>query len=116
MVATCPVSLNARPAALADDGRTDGLELHASVPVRGRGGPLGILNLGAPGDWRLTADELAFLDVVGRQLSVALEWGGDAEAPYRIAQQGIDNAVRHGETRHVRIARERLIDGSESAP
>lgn len=55
------------------EGATDGLELHASVPVRGARGVFGILNLAAPGDRRFTSDELAFLDVVGRQLGAALE-------------------------------------------
>ena len=57
----------------AADGPTGGLELHASVPVRGARGVFGILNLAAPGHRRFTSDELAFLDVVGRQLGAALE-------------------------------------------
>jgi two-component system NarL family sensor kinase len=57
----------------AADGPTAGLEAHASVPVRGARGTFGILNLAAPGDRRFAADELAFLDVVGRQLGAALE-------------------------------------------
>ena len=70
------------------EGDTGGLELHASVPLRGREGPLGILNLAASGDRRFAPDELAFLDVVGRQLGAALERSRLAEARTREARFG----------------------------
>lgn len=60
-----------RLAAATDD--TEGLTQHASVPLLGRAGALGILNLAAKGDRRFTSDELAFLEVVGRQLGAAIE-------------------------------------------
>lgn len=72
----------------AAEGDTGGLELHASVPLSGRGGPLGILNLAAPGDRRFTDDELSFLAVVGRQLGAALERTRLAEARTRAARFG----------------------------
>ncbi|MEJ2668389.1 MAG: GAF domain-containing sensor histidine kinase [Deinococcales bacterium] len=54
-------------------GDKGGLEIHASVPLPGRAGPVGILNLAAPGDTRFDKETLAFLSAVGRQLAVAYE-------------------------------------------
>ena len=50
-----------------------GLELHASVPLLGRAGPVGILNLAAAGRDPFGAQTLAFLTAVGRQLGTAFE-------------------------------------------
>jgi two-component system NarL family sensor kinase len=59
---------------LADaEGDRGGLELHASVPLLGSEGPVGILNLAAPGDARFDPDTLAFLAAVGKQLGIAFE-------------------------------------------
>ena len=55
------------------EGNTGGLQIHASVPLLGRRGPVGILNLAAPGDTRFDEETLAFLAAVGRQLAVAYE-------------------------------------------
>lgn len=49
-------------------GDRGGLEIHASVPLLGPEGPVGILNLAAPGGTRFDEDTLAFLGAVGRQL------------------------------------------------
>ncbi|MEJ2291883.1 MAG: GAF domain-containing sensor histidine kinase [Deinococcales bacterium] len=54
-------------------GDKGGLQIHASVPLPGRRGPVGILNLAAPGDARFDDETLAFLAAVGRQLAVAYE-------------------------------------------
>jgi len=54
-------------------GDKGGLRIHASVPLPGRGGPVGILNLAARGDTRFDDETLAFLSAVGRQLAVAFE-------------------------------------------
>jgi two-component system NarL family sensor kinase len=54
-------------------GDRGGLELHASVPLLGAEGPVGILNLAAPGDARFDSETLAFLAAVGKQLGVAFE-------------------------------------------
>ena len=54
-------------------GDKGGLEIHASVPLPGRHGPVGILNLAAPGETRFDDETLAFLSAVGRQLAVAFE-------------------------------------------
>lgn len=51
----------------------EGLELHASMPLLGQSGPVGILNLAAAGRERFDADTLAFLTTVGRQLGTAFE-------------------------------------------
>jgi two-component system NarL family sensor kinase len=59
---------------LADaEGDRGGLELHASVPLLGSEGPVGILNLAAPGDARFDRETLAFLAAVGKQLGIAFE-------------------------------------------
>lgn len=55
------------------EGERWGLELHASVPLLGRQGPEGILNLAAPGHQQFDSETLAFLTAVGRQLGVAYE-------------------------------------------
>lgn len=54
-------------------GDKGGLEVHASVPLLGQNGPVGILNLAAPGDTRFDAETLAFLTAVGRQLGTAFD-------------------------------------------
>lgn len=55
------------------DGDAGGLELHASVPLLGAQGPIGIINLAAPGDARFSKSTLTFLAAVGKQLGVAFE-------------------------------------------
>ncbi len=57
----------------AASGDKAGLELHASVPLLGRAGPVGILNLAAAGPEPFGADTLTFLTAVGRQLGTAFE-------------------------------------------
>lgn len=57
----------------AAEGDKAGLEVHASIPLLGRAGPVGILNLAAPGEKRFGAQTLAFLTAVGRQLGTAFE-------------------------------------------
>ena len=57
----------------AATGDKGGLELHASVPLLGRAGPVGILNLAAAGREPFGAETLAFLTAVGRQLGTAFE-------------------------------------------
>lgn len=54
-------------------GDKAGLELHASVPLLGRGGPVGILNLASSGPEPFDAETLAFLTAVGRQLGTGFE-------------------------------------------
>ncbi|MEX2541619.1 MAG: GAF domain-containing sensor histidine kinase [Trueperaceae bacterium] len=59
---------------LADsEGDRGGLELHASVPLLGSEGPIGILNLAAPGEARFDRGTLTFLAAVGKQLGIAFE-------------------------------------------
>lgn len=57
-------------AATEDKG---GLEIHASVPLLGQGGPVGIINLAAPGREHFDQETLTFLTAVGRQLGTAFE-------------------------------------------
>ncbi|GMA63914.1 GAF domain-containing sensor histidine kinase [Alicyclobacillus fastidiosus] len=54
-------------------GDTNDLRVHASVPLRSKGKPLGILNLAAPGSAVFTNEALAFLQTVGQQVAVALD-------------------------------------------
>jgi serine phosphatase RsbU (regulator of sigma subunit) len=56
-----------------DDGDNQGLLFHATVPIIGSNGPLGIINV-ATQDWQfLTAADLQLLSAVGAQVAVALE-------------------------------------------
>jgi two-component system, NarL family, sensor kinase len=57
----------------AAQGDTAGLEVHASIPLLGRQGPVGIMNLAAPGRSRFDDATLAFLTAVGRQLGTAFD-------------------------------------------
>ena len=57
----------------AATGDKAGLEIHASIPLLGQRGPVGIMNLAAPGRERFDDDTLLFLTAVGRQLGVAFE-------------------------------------------
>ncbi len=57
----------------AAQGDRAGLEVHASIPLLGRRGPVGIMNLAAPGRERFDEATLAFLTAVGRQLGIAFE-------------------------------------------
>jgi len=54
-------------------GDKAGLEVHASIPLLGKRGPVGIMNLAAPGRERFDEPTLAFLTAVGRQLGIAFE-------------------------------------------
>jgi two-component system, NarL family, sensor kinase len=57
----------------AASGDRAGLEVHASIPLLGRRGPIGIMNLAAPGRERFDEATLAFLTAIGRQLGTAFE-------------------------------------------
>ena len=57
----------------AAQGDRAGLEVHASIPLLGRSGPVGIMNLAAPGRERFDEATLAFLTAVGRQVGTAFE-------------------------------------------
>lgn len=54
-------------------GDRGGLVIHASVPLLGRAGPVGILNLAAPGERRFDEETLQFLAAIGKQLGAAFE-------------------------------------------
>jgi two-component system NarL family sensor kinase len=54
-------------------GDFGGLEIHASVPLLGQRGPVGILNLTAPGNTRFDEETLTFLSAIGKQLGTAFE-------------------------------------------
>ncbi len=54
-------------------GDKAGLEIHASVPLLGQSGPVGILNLAAPGQDTFSEEILQFLTTVGKQLGTAFE-------------------------------------------
>lgn len=57
----------------AATGDKAGLELHASIPLLGRAGPVGIVNLAATGPAPFDPETLVFLTAVGRQLGTAFE-------------------------------------------
>lgn len=52
-------------------GNKGGLEIHASVPLLTKEGPVGILNLAAPGQKQFDPETLEFLTAVGRTLGLA---------------------------------------------
>jgi len=52
-------------------GEKGGLEVHASVPLLTKEGPVGILNLAAPGREPFDAETLEFLTAIGRTLGLA---------------------------------------------
>jgi len=56
-----------------EEGDKGGLELHASMPLLGQSGPVGILNLAAAGREQFSQETLDFLTTVGRQLGIAYE-------------------------------------------
>ena len=55
------------------DPDRNGLEIHASIPLLGQQGPVGIINLTAPGDTTFDAERLEFLTAIGRQLGTAYD-------------------------------------------
>lgn len=55
------------------EGDRGGLEIHASVPLLAPSGPVGILNLAAPGDRRFDQETLTFLSAIGKALGTAVE-------------------------------------------
>jgi two-component system, NarL family, sensor kinase len=67
-------------------GDTGGLEIHASVPMLGARGPVGIMNLAAPGRTRFDDATLTFLTAVGRQLGIAFDRAALLEARTREAR------------------------------
>lgn len=54
-------------------GDKKGLEIHASIPLLSPNGPVGIINLAAPGKTKFDTETLAFLTTVGQQLGTAFE-------------------------------------------
>ncbi len=68
-------------------GDTGNLHFHASIPLRSKGKPLGILNLAAPGRTVFDEAALAFLQTVGQQVAVAVDRA-------RLFQQERDKATR----------------------
>lgn len=55
------------------EGDKGELELHASMPLLGQAGPVGILNLAATGQTKFDSESLDFLTTVGKQLGTAFE-------------------------------------------
>ncbi len=55
------------------EGNKGELELHASMPLLGQAGPVGILNLAATGQTKFDSENLDFLTTVGKQLGTAFE-------------------------------------------
>lgn len=55
------------------EGDRGGLEIHASIPLLAPSGPVGILNLAAPGDRRFDRETLAFLAAIGKAIGTAFE-------------------------------------------
>lgn len=54
-------------------GERGGLRVHASIPLLGQQGPVGIMNLASPGTTHFDKALLSFLTAVGRQLGTAFE-------------------------------------------
>lgn len=54
-------------------GEKDGLIFHASIPLRAKDQPLGILNVAAAGESVFTQDALELLRAVGYQVAVAID-------------------------------------------
>lgn len=54
-------------------GDKQGLSIHASIPLLAKDGPVGIINLTAPGDTHFDEQSLAFLTAVGRQIGTAYD-------------------------------------------
>ena len=52
---------------------TDGLGHHASIPLRARGRPLGVMNVASQGWRRLSSDELQLLHTIGEMVGTAIE-------------------------------------------
>ena len=67
-------------------GNKEGLELHASIPMLGKEGPLGIINLTAEGNASFDEDTLEFFTAIGRQLGIAYERSLLQEAQTREAR------------------------------
>lgn len=54
-------------------GDTRGLIYHASIPLKSKNGPLGLLNVAAPTKQEFTSEALNLLSMVGHQVSVAID-------------------------------------------
>jgi two-component system NarL family sensor kinase len=76
-------------------GDCGGLEVHASVPLLGQRGPVGILNLTAPGDLHFDEETLAFLSAIGKQLGTAFERSRLQEASTEEARYAAALEERH---------------------
>lgn len=65
---------------------TLGLRFHASIPLYFKDRPLGIVNITAPSERKLTADELRLLATIAYQVGIAVERGRLAEESTRLAR------------------------------
>ncbi|MDQ3457848.1 MAG: GAF domain-containing sensor histidine kinase [Deinococcota bacterium] len=99
----------------AATGDRGGLSVHASVPLLGRDGPVGIVNLAAPGDTRLSEATLRFLTAVGRQLGTAFDRSRLAEARSREAQYAAVLEERHRLARDMHDSLAQLLFAAELA-
>jgi signal transduction histidine kinase len=57
-------------------GDKQGLVCHASIPLRSKDKPLGILNVAASGSAVFTAEALSLLETIGHQVAVAVDRAG----------------------------------------
>jgi two-component system NarL family sensor kinase len=107
-------------------GDRGGLQVHASVPLLGQQGPVGILNLTAPGDPHFDEETLAFLSAIGKQLGTAFErsrlqearteearYAAALEERQRLAQEMHDSVAQllFAADLRLRVAQEQPDDG-----
>ena len=94
-------------------GDKAGLEVHASIPLLGQAGPVGIVNLAAPGRERFDADTLTFLTAVGQQLGTAYERSKLQEAREREARYGATLEERQRLAHEMHDSVTQLLFGAE---
>ena len=90
-------------------GGSDASAAHACVPMRFRGGSLGVLNVAAPAGRPFSHGELRFFETLGHQIGLAVER----------ARRGEAERQRHEEAttayRELRAAQERIIESEKMA-
>ncbi len=95
-------------------GNKGGLEVHASMPLLTKEGPVGILNLAAPGPDSFDDEALVFLTAVGRALGLAFRRASlqEQQAKERELRAKLEERTRLANDIHRSVSQFLLAAGS----
>ncbi len=87
----------------------EGLQCHASIPLKAKNKVLGIMNLACPKEQRITVDDLKLLTAIGHQVGIAIENARlyeEVRQKEALRRRLLDELIRVQEEERKRVARE----------